>query len=67
MIYYWVPRVNQQVKAFWVDPTGKQKVGKVKGNWWKGEVIALTWPEEKGIPGVEIEYRGGHVEWCRTG
>jgi ribonuclease HI/exonuclease III len=60
--HHWVPAVGTLVEALWTAPEG-EKHGNLKGQWWPGKVTALTWPETKGIPGAEITYTDGHVEW----
>ena len=60
--HYWVPRGGTQVEALWTGE-GEGKVGNQRGKWWLGKVITLTWPEDKGTPGVWIRYKGGHEEW----
>jgi ribonuclease HI len=60
--HHWVPRIGMWVKALWTEKEGT-KVGNLKGKWWKGKVIALDWPENKGVPGATVRYPDGHEEW----
>jgi hypothetical protein len=60
--YSWVPRVGTMVKALWAQPDG-EKDANVTGRWWQGKVTKLTWPTDKGTPGVEVKYACGHTEW----
>ena len=60
--HFWIPRVNQEVEALWTDCKGT-KAGNLRGRWWKGRVVRLEWPADKGTPGVVIQYADGMREW----
>ena len=60
--HHWVPRLDTAVEAFWTGE-GEETLGNLTGRWWEGKIIAHSWPEDKGIPGVTIKYKGGHQEW----
>ena len=60
--YHWIPRMGLHVKVLWTAPAG-EKVGNLKGAWWSGKVVGLSWPEGEGIPGVSIKGADGSIEW----
>ena len=52
-----------QVRVFWAGVDGAGEHNKVKGTWHSARTTTTEWPEEKGIPGVYLEYTDGIVEW----
>jgi hypothetical protein len=60
--HLWFPSIGEPVEAFWTGE-GEQVHGNLRGEWYKGKVVDMTWPEEKGIPGMVIKYEDGTEEW----
>ena len=60
--FHWTPKIGLKVWAFWTGE-GDKREGNLEGKWWHGKVISLEWPEDKGIPGANIKYTDGHIEW----
>ena len=48
---------------FWAGIEGTGEHNKMKGTWHSARTTNTEWPEEKGIPGVYLEYTDGIVEW----
>ena len=61
--HFWVPKANTEVRVFWAGIEGGGEHNKVKGTWHSARTTNMEWPEEKGIPGVYLEYTDGVVEW----
>ena len=52
---------------FWAGVEGTREHNKVKGTWHSARATNAEWPEEKGVPGVYLEYTDGIVEWTAMG
>ena len=61
--HFWIPKANTEVRVFWAGIEGAGEHNKVKGTWHSARTMDTKWPEEKGIPGVCLEYTDGIVEW----
>ena len=61
--HFWIPKANTEVRVFWAGVEGTGEHNKVKGTWHSAGTTNTEWPEEKGIPGVYLEYTDGIVEW----
>ena len=61
--HFWIPKANTEVRVFWAGVEGGGEHNKVKGTWRSARTRSMEWTEEKGIPGVYLEYTDGIVEW----
>ena len=56
-------RLTQRGKGVLGRSGGTEEHNKVMGTWHSARTTTTEWPEEKGIPGVYLEYTDGIVEW----
>jgi ribonuclease HI len=60
---YWIPTKGTRVKVAWSRPKGGMNIGAQEGQWQKGKVTKLEWPDGKGIPGVWVKYEDDSLYW----
>ena len=60
--HFWVPGKGTPVRVFWAGIDGAGEHMEVPGTWHPATVSTMEWPEDKGEPGLYLEYEDGTME-----